>query len=166
MAVGDRLAVLKDGVVEQIGSSDDLYNYPQNPFVANFIGKMNFFNGKVTNISGDTIEINLANNLSFSLAASQYRSESSLAIGDAVLIAARPEHLIVEKSSNQPHLDGEVTIIQHLGHIVRYEVKVASSHTEKTLEIDMEGRVPGINEKDIIHISFKTPRLTIYKKDR
>ncbi len=166
MAVGDRLAVLRDGVVEQIGSSDDLYNFPQNPFVANFIGKMNFFNAKIAALRGDMIDVTLSDNLSFSLSSTQYRSSSSLSIGDEVLIAARPEYLSVEKESKKPHIDGEVTIIQHLGHIVRYEVKVSSSHTEKTLEIDMEGRVSGINEKDIINICFTIPRLTIYKKDR
>ena len=43
MAIGDRMAVLRDGNVEQIGSSSELYKTPRSVFVANFIGKMNFF---------------------------------------------------------------------------------------------------------------------------
>src|SRR5690554_4503832 len=41
MAIGDRLAVLRKGVVEQIGTRDELYTNPNNAFVSNFIGKMN-----------------------------------------------------------------------------------------------------------------------------
>ena len=48
MAIGDRLAVLRMGVVEQIGTSNDLYTCPDSAFVSNFIGKMNFFNGTLT----------------------------------------------------------------------------------------------------------------------
>ncbi len=59
MAVGDRLAVLRKGIVEQIGTSDELYNEPKNAFVANFIGKMNFFESTVIDSSKDSIDVEI-----------------------------------------------------------------------------------------------------------
>jgi len=51
MTLGDRLAVMRDGVLQQVGSPDDLYNHPRNVFVAGFIGApaMNFLPGEIAN---------------------------------------------------------------------------------------------------------------------
>ncbi len=47
LAIADRLAVMHDGCVQQIGTADALYERPANPFVANFLGKMNFLAGRM-----------------------------------------------------------------------------------------------------------------------
>jgi multiple sugar transport system ATP-binding protein len=51
MTLGDRLAVMRDGVLQQVGTPDDLYNHPRNVFVGGFIGApaMNFLPGEITN---------------------------------------------------------------------------------------------------------------------
>jgi multiple sugar transport system ATP-binding protein len=51
MTLGDRLAVMRDGVLQQVGSPDELYNHPRNVFVAGFIGApaMNFLPGEIAN---------------------------------------------------------------------------------------------------------------------
>ena len=46
MSVGDRLVLMRSGVIEQIGSADELYNQPANRFVADFIGRTNFLKGR------------------------------------------------------------------------------------------------------------------------
>ena len=165
MAVGDRLAVLRDGIVEQIGTSDELYNRPGNPFVANFIGKMNFFNVKVIDTQTDTITVALPNDTTLALLKDNYRSEKAVEKGMELLVAARPEHLSVSTTADGPSLPGEVTIIQHLGHIVRYEVRVPMASSERTLEIDMEGMVPNIKEHDTVHVVFDEQRAALYAKD-
>jgi multiple sugar transport system ATP-binding protein len=50
MTLGDRLAVMRDGVLQQVGTPDELYNHPRNVFVAGFIGApaMNFLPGEIT----------------------------------------------------------------------------------------------------------------------
>lgn len=165
MAVGDRLAVMRDGIVEQIGSSDELYNRPGSPFVANFIGKMNFFNAKVISSDDSTIQVVLPNGTALSLKRENYRSEATVQEGKEFLVAARPEHLAVSKKADGPSLDGEVTIIQHLGHIVRYEVRVPMASSERTLEIDMEGMVPGIAEHDTVRVVFNEKKAALYAKE-
>jgi putative spermidine/putrescine transport system ATP-binding protein len=65
LAMADRVAVMHDGRVQQIGSADELYERPANPFVANFLGRMNFLAGHVDNgqfitAHGEKIAVNAA----------------------------------------------------------------------------------------------------------
>src|SRR5947209_8342147 len=59
MTLGDRLAVMRDGVLQQVGTPDELYNHPRNVFVGGFIGApaMNFLPGE---IAGDSLKFALA----------------------------------------------------------------------------------------------------------
>jgi ABC-type sugar transport system ATPase subunit len=167
MAVGDRLAVLRDGIVEQIGTSDELYNHPGNSFVANFIGKMNFFNGTTGEENGnDSVPVILAGGLRLSVRRNKIRTGREPVKGEAVLLAARPEQLrIAGGAAGDPGLDGEVTIIQHLGHIVRYEVRVSEELSPATLEVDMDGLVPNINEHDRVKVIINAEKAALYDRE-
>jgi ABC-type sugar transport system ATPase subunit len=165
MAVGDRLAVLRDGVVEQIGSSDELYNFPKNVFVSNFIGKMNFFNAAVIGVSAEGCRVRLGDGSELAIPAANLRLGREAAVGDEVLVAARPEHLSVAHANGSAALSGEVTIIQHLGHIVRYEVKVPDELSVQTLEIDMDGMVPGISERGRVQVRIDASRAALYTRE-
>jgi ABC-type Fe3+/spermidine/putrescine transport system ATPase subunit len=166
MAVGDRLAVFRDGIVEQIGTSDELYNHPCNSFVANFIGKMNFFNGTIGEGNGnDSALVTLAGGLKLSVRRNNIRMGREPVNGEAVLVAARPEQLrIAGWATGDPGLEGEVTIIQHLGHIVRYEVRVSEDLSHTTLEVDMDGLVPNISEHDRVKVIINTEKAALYDR--
>lgn len=49
LTIADRVAIMHDGRIQQVGTASDLYERPQNRFVADFLGKMNFFDGALTN---------------------------------------------------------------------------------------------------------------------
>ncbi|MDL2228863.1 ABC transporter ATP-binding protein, partial [Treponema sp. OttesenSCG-928-L16] len=164
MAVGDRLAVLRDGIVEQIGSSDELYNFPQNSFVANFIGKMNFFNGVIKESGSASTDITLTGGLGLSLPNANVRLGHEAGEGESVAVAARPEHLSITKDENAGGIEGEVTIIQHLGHIVRYEVEIPKDISGVTLEVDMDGKVPGIDEHDTVKVLIDAGKAALYDR--
>lgn len=152
MAIGDRLAVLKLGVVEQIGTSDELYNKPQNAFVSNFIGKMNFFSGQIEG-SCDSARIN---GRPIIVSVDHEKNRSDGMPGTKVLIGARPEQMEVSSLASSNSIEGKVGIIQHLGQFIRYEVTVPCNVSEKTMEIDMPQLVPGIKEGDEVFISIKS----------
>ena len=75
MTLADKIVVLRDGRIEQVGSPIDLYERPQNPFVAQFIGspKLNFF---------DTVEL--------APAATEFMGRS---VGDSQIVGIRPEFM-------------------------------------------------------------------------
>jgi ABC-type Fe3+/spermidine/putrescine transport system ATPase subunit len=170
MAVGDRLAVFRDGVVEQIGSADELYNFPGNSFVANFIGKMNFFNGVTESPAepGGVLPVRLSGGTVVLIGRKNIRLGRGAETGEPVLVAARPEHLrVIPAAGAAPEssgIDGEVTIIQHLGQIVRYEVQVAPELSEATLEVDMDGLVPGIAEQGRVRVIIRAEKATLYDR--
>jgi len=156
MAVGDRLAVMKRGVVEQIGTSDELYTAPDNTFVANFIGKMNFFKGV---LSGEkTVRID-ETRLSVTVEPQNIRTNGLAMKGDKVFFGARPEMLEVSKNNESGNgIPGKVIIIQHLGQVVRYEVVLDSDITVQNVEIDMPHMVKEISENDHVFIKVREGR--------
>jgi multiple sugar transport system ATP-binding protein len=89
MTLADRIVVLRAGVVEQIGSPLELYNRPQNRFVAGFIGspKMNFLNVDVMHAQADASAFNLAGT-TLSLPVAATPGAAGMAIG------IRPEHIV------------------------------------------------------------------------
>ena len=164
MAVGDRLAVLRRGIVEQIGTSDELYNKPKNAFVANFIGKMNFFNAHVIS-SDDTETVAEIDNTGIRVAIRAEKRHVEPAAGDAVLIGGRPEYLAVTKQSSEESVPGKVRIIQHLGSFIRYEVEVDSNISPVTFEIDMDSMQPGIFEGDDVNVTFDESRVALFSPE-
>lgn len=88
MTLADRIAIMKDGLIQQLDSPQEIYNRPVNKYVADFIGSpsMNFFDGEVTNgqfVSGD---------LSIDLARYDFAEEIPNA---AAWFGIRPEHILV-----------------------------------------------------------------------
>ncbi len=86
LSMADRVAVLKDGRIVQIGSPDEIYRKPINAFVASFIGETNFIQGKLVSMDGESSEVETAAGL---LHAGN-RLEGASA-GDKVTLSIRPE---------------------------------------------------------------------------
>lgn len=112
MTLADKIVVLKDGVVMQIGAPMDLFNEPGNEFVASFLGspKMNFFDGKLTSVSdgGATAAFS-----GVGMETGQVRMVSGTkAAGDTAKLGIRPQHLRMD--ANGP-LTGKITLIERLG---------------------------------------------------
>jgi multiple sugar transport system ATP-binding protein len=109
MTMGDRIAVMKDGILQQAGTPEDLYDKPMNVFVAGFIGSpaMNFATAKV---SGDSLTFGTAR-------ATLGGASSGLAAGRSeLLVGFRPEHLLVgEAGDGALHIPAAVDVVEYLG---------------------------------------------------
>lgn len=90
LTMADRVAVLKDGNVQQIGRSRDLYERPANLFTAGFIGEMNFIDVMVETV-GETIAVSLPSGDRWNVPASA--SVDRLQPGQKAVLAVRPERL-------------------------------------------------------------------------
>jgi len=105
LTMGDRIAVLKDGVLQQVGTPRDLYEHPENVFVAGFIGSpaMNLFDA-------DIIE----GGLKFGTATAKVDKDvTSHTKAKKVTIGVRPEDLVISKSGQG--LPVEVDVVEELG---------------------------------------------------
>ncbi len=113
MTMADKIVVMKDGIIQQIGSPLELYNKPTNKFVAGFIGSppMNFINMKVRREGGDTFVDADEFSLKLNPALTQ-----KLGNRDAVVLGIRPESLAYtdEVQENQT-IVGRVSVVEPLG---------------------------------------------------
>jgi multiple sugar transport system ATP-binding protein len=112
MTLGDKIVVMNDGYIQQAGSPLELYQRPQNLFVATFIGspKMNLFKGTISAVEADCLRIKLSSGqeIRADVAAGSARA------GDAVTVGLRPEH-ILENAHSGEVFSGKVSIVEHLG---------------------------------------------------
>ena len=109
MTLADKIVVLKDGHVMQVGSPLELFNKPANEFVAGFLGapKMNFFDGKLIEIKNQKGKFQ-----SKTLEKGGIRLVTKKARGDSIRLGIRPQHLKLDK--NGP-IEGTVTMVERLG---------------------------------------------------
>lgn len=111
MTLADKIVVLRAGIIEQVGSPLDLYDDPDNLFVAGFIGspRMNFLEGEVTGKDGGvTVKLVKQGDTSITLPI----DGSTIAVGDKCQVGIRPEHLSRE---NGTMLTLNVDVAEHLG---------------------------------------------------
>ncbi|MFO1351182.1 MAG: sn-glycerol-3-phosphate ABC transporter ATP-binding protein UgpC [Gammaproteobacteria bacterium] len=116
MTLADKIVVLNQGSVAQIGAPLDLYERPRNQFVAGFIGspKMNFIKGEVAAIRDSALAVKLADGSSATLPV----AADGAKIGDAVTLGVRPEHLTTEPDAGAgAQLRGEVEVVERLGDV-------------------------------------------------
>jgi multiple sugar transport system ATP-binding protein len=112
MTMGDRIAVMKDGLLQQVGSPQELYDHPDNVFVAGFIGSpaMNF---ATTRTEGEALMLGSAK-LSLSGAAANAARDRPK--GSELLIGFRPEHLdIADGQADLVRIPAKVDVVEFLG---------------------------------------------------
>jgi multiple sugar transport system ATP-binding protein len=112
MTMGDRIAVISAGVLQQVGTPRDLYDHPANAFVAGFIGSpaMNF-----ATVQADGTAVRMGD-LRLDLGGEAARIASDRPAGSDLIIGFRPEHIdIVDGQSGELSIPVEVDVVEFLG---------------------------------------------------
>jgi len=120
LAVSDRVAVMNEGRVEQVGAPQDVYRRPETRFVAEFVGENNVFDGRVTGHGDETTTVTVGD-------ADLRIPWVDAAEGEAVTFCVRPEALSVVDggtvSSRENRLAAEVEYAEFLGEAVRLHAR-------------------------------------------
>ena len=122
MTLGDRIVIMKDGEVQQIGTPQEVFNHPVNIFVAGFIGmpQMNMFDGELIKKDGKyavrvgNAEIVLSEDKQKNLAAGGAREQK-------VIVGARPEHITLDEKEGAM-LEGTVDVTEMMGSSVHLHI--------------------------------------------
>jgi ABC-type sugar transport system ATPase subunit len=111
MTMADRIAVINEGRLQQVGPPQAVYDRPQNLFVARFIGSppMDVVEGEVTATTGDAVTVDLGEAGSVDAA---LPAGTTVGEGRTVTVGVRPEHLALGAGS----LHGVVEVVESLGH--------------------------------------------------
>ncbi|MFZ7104211.1 MAG: ABC transporter ATP-binding protein [Peptococcaceae bacterium] len=143
MTMGSRIVVMKDGIVQQFGISQEIYERPQNIFVAGFIGSppMNFINGSIEVDHNKTFLRNSSINLK--LTGSPLTMES----GKKVVLGIRPESLEVVSDaggSEENSIFCKVEVVEHIGSESIIHTRVESGE-EVVICLNGSKRVPAVD---------------------
>lgn len=92
MAMSDRIAVMKDGVILQHGTPSEIYNHPNCRFVADFIGESNIFSGRVSAVDGNRLSVDTP----YGLISTQ---GEGFELGEEIFVSIRPEYLEITREA-------------------------------------------------------------------
>ena len=118
MTLGDRIVIMKDGFIQQIGTPQEVFNHPYNLFVAGFIGspQMNFFDAKLVKVDGkyavqlDKLTVELSEEKQAKLAANNVAEQE-------ITLGVRPEHITLGAG-----IDAKVDVSEMMGSSVHLHV--------------------------------------------
>jgi len=153
MTLGDRLVVMKDGVVQQCGPPVELYDLPANRFVASFIGspEMNFLDGVIED--GSTF---VCDGLRLALPGDRW---PSLSTGEPVTLGIRPEHM-EQAAEHDAMFTGEAEVVEQLGD--RTDVILVSSDRRVTGRISTDS---DLREGDSTSLRADLSRAHLFRRD-
>ena len=103
--MSDRIAVMKDGRIEQIGTPDEIYNHPKTSYVATFVGNANILHGAAERIQGENAIVKIGNDrVIVKLETSQQNTEDTgvkqyLSAGEKVTLAVRSENILLQETA-------------------------------------------------------------------
>ena len=148
LAISDRIAVMKDGNIMQIGTPNEIYAKPQNPFVAGFIGVSNFLDCDV-----DGSKVTIAGELTIDIPVKkEYRGKGKL--------SARPEQLFFSETG----MPGKILFSTFLGDFIEYEVEldngqslIVNEYTKDTASVHEDGKR--------VYLSFDPNRVSLYEAE-
>jgi iron(III) transport system ATP-binding protein len=158
LVLSDRIAILHEGRLIQVGSPGDIYNRPGNRFVAGFIGLTSFMEGTIARFDDarDHVIVKTQDNLEIRARASGLKPDQK------VTLAIRPEHIEIYEGEAAPHspeinlLEGIVMRGAYLGDIIDYRIRVGDwvlrAHT---------GTDRVLNPNERVWIAFSPDRVTL-----
>ncbi|EJT02660.1 ABC transporter ATP-binding protein [Rhizobium sp. CCGE 510] len=140
MTMADRIAVMSHGKVVQVATPAEIYEAPNCRFVADFIGDVNIFDGKVASSGNGTVEISVDSAFSVRVASSETPSA-----GSAVSFAIRPEKMRVTRqapaNASVNAARGELWDIAYLGDMTVFHVKLQSGKIVKASSLNAQRSV-------------------------
>lgn len=123
LTISDRIAVMSQGRLEQVGTPTEIYERPRSRFVADFIGTTNFVPGKVLESSDQKLVVKTADGVLNSAAS------TGMGVGEDVTMSIRPEKISLSSTpaaAGENRLEGTIHEVIYLGTATHYIVTLAS----------------------------------------
>jgi len=154
MSISDRVVVMRDGQIEQVGTPEEIYAKPSTRFVADFVGKVNFVPVTIGESRGDDTSIELFGQQMIVPRVPYLAGETHLAV-------VRPEELQLVPADSG-FIRGEVAFRTYLGSVVEYDISLADGSTLMAIEYNPKARQP-FEVGDVAGISFDLSNLHLLR---
>lgn len=167
MTMGDRIIVMKDGIIQQTGSPNEIYNKPVNMFVAGFIGspQMNFINVKLIKTDNDTFGLNFGN-YSIHISGKLFKTlKPEKLINKEFILGIRPENIDVnlrseDKNKDNTQIISTVDVAEEMGSDTYLYFKL-----EKSNFIARVKPTKNINASHQVDIRFDENKIHLFDVD-
>jgi spermidine/putrescine transport system ATP-binding protein len=132
LTMSDRIAVMNDGKVLQVGTPEEIYSHPKTKFVADFIGETNFLEGTVDKVNGNKVTVKL-------LGQEIVKAISDIDVekGDAVSVVVRPEKISLDDTG---YVKGKVEERIYIGTDTRFIISLPNQENITVREQNLESK--------------------------
>jgi ABC-type Fe3+/spermidine/putrescine transport system ATPase subunit len=159
LTLGDRIAVMHDGRLEQVGTPTDVYHRPATRFVASFIGDMNFVPGRVIGKASSTGE----SDVRLDLDGTVHSVNGHFAAGAEVVVCLRPEQVRLDSAPPAGARQGHVKYVGFSGDHVRYLVAMPDG-TEVLAREAIEGAAARFHVREAVGLAWPTGQLKAFAR--
>jgi putative spermidine/putrescine transport system ATP-binding protein len=155
LTMSDRIVVLRDGRIAQVGAPMEIYERPCDVYVAGFIGEANFIDGRIAGRTGDRLQVATQGGVI------EICGEAQGQDGEAVRVMIRPEALQIRGDSGSGSgLHGRVTQVSFVGDAIVY--RVAAGGQTLVAKSARSRRGPVLQTGDLAEISFHADDVRVY----
>lgn len=162
MTMADRIVVMKDGRIHQVGSPQELYNNPINIFVAGFIGtpQMNFIEARL--LRDESNYFLRIDDINFPLPEDRYSREILKEYLDKEIVVGVRSEDVVEIDDNRQGLDAKIEVAEHMGSEIFVYIDYKSNKIIAKFDSDLNN---SINDRNGIKVAFKMNKIHLFDKE-
>jgi spermidine/putrescine transport system ATP-binding protein len=144
LSLSDRIAVMRAGKIEQIGTPTEIYEQPRTPFVADFIGDTNLFKGRIESQDAETLEMITSSNLKIVIEPLESWDVTSMK-SQEIIVSVRPEKIqltLYPPAVATNYFEGRLRHVMYLGTHVHYVVELMSGDRLTVRQPNTNGSLP------------------------
>ncbi len=155
LSMSDRIAIMNQGVIEQLGTPQEVYSHPKSVFVADFIGEANILDAEVVNIKDNILTLSFMNNKEISI-----KTNKSFNKNDLVKIIIRPEDVFPQIKEVKNSIHGKIIDSTYSGYNTKLYINIDDQYTLKSTISDINDFKDGQD----VYITFDKEDIEVLKK--
>ena len=161
LTMSNRIVVMKTGAIQQVGTPAELYTWPANHFVADFVGESNFITGTAGESVRDRHNLVTSENLIFS-----YFAPNGHDLGQSVTVVLRPESVVINPEPGElcNAFEGEVKETIYLGDILKYVIQIGSN-TTVTAKTLLRAATSQLSRGDRVRVGWAVEDMVAVKRE-
>jgi ABC-type Fe3+/spermidine/putrescine transport system ATPase subunit len=161
MVLADRMSVMRDGRLLQLGTPAELYDRPADTFVAGFLGRTNFVEGTLAKVTGDTAEVTVGDRVLRATMPNNSPLDGNSSNGSTIHLAVRPEQMQLQLDGTG--IPGTVSEIIFTGATTSVRVHLGFASVDVAMMTDSRSR--NLREGDHVNVSWSAEQARVYPKE-